>query len=220
MVQVGCAGTQGWPAAVMPDGIPGVLTQAQVTDAFTSLLANPKHNSELSMSFLKNGATATRWRVLRVDGDTYTLGLGRWTEEGPAKGATFFEIQGHEGAWNWVGGGECHLAPVLPSGDEWVAVTSPDGGLDRNTTNPKVGVTEQECSSGRDPRPFLHTPKVRETRTTVTVYWTATAPQGMQDCVGSRPVNVDLHLTAPLGKRALVDGSTYPPSRVSQSNEQ
>ena len=214
-VQLGCGGVKGWAASVMRVGLPGVLTQAQVEGAFASLLADPKYHRELSMSFLKDGASATRWRVLRVDGDAYTLGLGRWTENGPGNGATVFEIQGREGTWTWGGGGDCHLAPVVTQGNEWVNVTAPADGLDRRSTHPEVGVSEEACSSGRDPRPYLHTPVVQETPTTVTVYWTAIPPKGSQDCVGTRPVYVSLDLSAPLGKRALLDGSTYPPTRVS-----
>ncbi|MDX6358482.1 MAG: hypothetical protein QOH37_1536 [Nocardioidaceae bacterium] len=217
-VQVGCGGATGWAASVMTAGRPGVLTQAQVEDAFTSLLADAKYQGELSRSFLEDGASATRWRVLRVDGDTYTLGLGRWTARGPGNGATVFEIQGYPGSWTWAGGGACHLAPVLASGHEWMAVTAPTVGLDRTSTEPEVGLSEGACSSGRDPRPYLHTPVVRETRTTVTVFWTATPPEGIQDCVGRAPVDVSLHLPSPLGERMLLDGSTYPPTRVGRTS--
>jgi hypothetical protein len=78
-VEVGCGGSEGWPPSVMKAGLPGVLTQTQVEGAFTDLLANPKYRAELELSFLEAGPSATSWRVLRVDGDTYTLGLGRWT---------------------------------------------------------------------------------------------------------------------------------------------
>jgi hypothetical protein len=214
-VQVSCGGPNGWAVSVMKAGLPNVLTQAQVEGAFTSLLANPKYNGELSMSFLKHGASATPWRVLRVDGDTYTLGLGGWTSSGPENGATVFEIQGHEGTWTWEGGGDCHLAPVPAPGNQWVSLTAPADGVDRHSTNPEVGLSEKACSSGRDPRPYLHIPVLQETPTTVTVYWTATPPKGPQNCVGRRPVNVALQLTSPLGTRTLLDGSRFPPTRVS-----
>ena len=43
---------------------------------------------------------------------------------------------------------------------------------------------------------------------TVTVYWTATPPNGNQSCVETAPVDVPLHLAAPPRQRALLDGST------------
>jgi hypothetical protein len=214
---VGCGGTGGWSPSVMAAGLPGVLTQTQVQDAFTDLLADPKYRGELASSFLEEGPT-TPWRVLRVDGDTYTLGLGRWTRKGPENGATVFEMRGHTGSWAWSGGGDCHLAPVLSAGSEWVHLTTLRQGLDRQSTHPSVGVTEQECASGRDPRPFLGTPISKETSTTVTVYWTATSPADNSSCVGRAPVNVSLRLASPLGQRKLLDGSTFPPTLVTRSS--
>jgi hypothetical protein len=215
-VQVGCGGTDGWSASVMEDGVPGVLTHGQVERAFSDLLANPKYRDELTASFLKDGPAATPWRILRVTGDTYTLGLGQWTATGPGKGAMVFEMRGHPGAWEWSGGGDCHLAPVLAAGNEWVQVTAPATGFDRRSTNPEVGIIEEGCTGGRDPLPHLHAPFVEETSTTVTVYWTATPPTGNQNCVGIDPVDVPLKLTSPLGKRRLLDGSTFPPTRVAR----
>jgi hypothetical protein len=213
-VQVGCGGTAGWSPSVMSAGLPGVLTKRQVEDAFTDLLAHPKYRGELASSFLEDGPTRTPWRVLRVDGDTYTLGLGRWTKTGPQGGATVFEMRGHPGSWAWSGGGDCRLAPVLTAGDDWVRLTVPRQGLDRQSRHPAVGVTEQECASGRDPRPFLRAPTLKETSTAVTVYWTAAAPAGNASCVGRAPVNVSLPLAAPLHHRKLLDGSTFPPTPV------
>jgi hypothetical protein len=218
-VQVGCSGTEGWAASTMADGLPGVLSQARAEDAFTELLADPRYSGELAASFLADGPSATQWRVLRVDGDTYTIGLGAWTATGPGNGATVFEIQGHQGAWTWLGGGGCQLEPVLSPGTDWVQLTAPQEGLDRSSTDPVVGLTEQSCSSGRDVRPYLHTPFVQETSTTVTVYWAATAPTpGSWNCVGIAPVGVPVHLAAPLGGRTLLDGSTYPPSQVTRDH--
>jgi hypothetical protein len=203
----------------MEAGVPGVLTRSQVEDAFTELLANPKYHDELSMSFLEDGPAGTPWRVLRVDGDTYTLGLGRWTARGPQNnGASVFEMRGHPGSWAWTGGGDCRLAPVLAPGNAWVALTPPSNGLDRRSTHPLVGLTEKECAGGRDPRPHLHTPIVEETPTTVTVYWTSTTPTENRTCVGRRPVNAPLHLKARLGRRTLLDGSTFPPTHVTAAD--
>ena len=163
---------------------------------------------------LKAGPSATPWRVLRVDGDAYTLGLGRWTATGPHGRATVFGIQGHPGARTWQGGGDCQLRTRAHTWARWVHLSAPAHGVDRESTDPEVGVTETACASGRDVRPFLHAPVVRETPTTVTVYWTSTPPQGAQDCIGVAPVDVRLSLPSPVGARTLVDGSTFPPTQV------
>ena len=215
-VEVGCGGPEGWPPSVMAHGLSGVLTVAEVTDAFTELLANPKYSGELSLSFLKEGPLHTDWRVLRADGNRYTLGLGRWTATGPHRGASVFTMQRQADAWLWNGGGDCHLAPVLKPGNGWVRLSLPTTGIDRSVSSPEVGVSEEACSGARDVRPYLHAPVVQETSKKVTVYWTSTPPSGVNSCVGASPVDVPLPLSSPLGNRKLLDGSSWPPARVVQ----
>lgn len=213
-VQVGCGGDSGWSPSVMASGIGGVVEPADVVEAFTDLLADPEIAPELEMSFLQDGPEHTEWRVLAAEGDSLTLGLGEWSEDGPGAGARTFGLERDGDDWRWTGGGDCRLEPVLGGDHTWVELTRPAGGLDRTSTNPAVGVSERECTSGRDPRPHLEQPHVVETSTTVTVYWTSLGPEGFHNCMGNPRVAATVPLRQPLGERLLLDGSTYPPRPV------
>jgi hypothetical protein len=213
-VQVGCGGAPGWSPSVMAAGIDGVVGRAEVVAAFTELLQNPEIAGELEMSFLQDGPEQTEWRVLAAEGDSLTLGLGTWTEDGPGEGARTFGLERDGDGWRWTGGGDCRLEPVLGGDHSWVELTAPPGGLDPTSTTLPVEVSERECTSGRDPRPHLEEPHVVETTTTVTVYWTSVPPEGFHNCMGNPAVAATVPLRRPLGERTLLDGSTYPPSPV------
>jgi hypothetical protein len=213
-VQVGCGGDVGWSPSTMTAGIHGVVEPAEVVEAFTTLLADPAIAPELEMTFLQDGPEQTEWRVLAAAGDSLTLGLGPWTEEGPGEGARTFGLERDGDGWRWTGGGDCRLEPVLGGDHSWVELAAPPGGLDRTSTGVAVRVSERECTSGRDPRPHLEEPHVVETSTTVTVYWTSRRPEGFHSCVGNPQVAATVPLRQPLGERTLLDGSTYPPHPV------
>ena len=206
-----CGGDTGFPVSLLPDGLPDVLTQDEAVEIFTDLLANPDYAGELSLSFLKDGPEGTEWRVLRDDGDSYSLGLGHWSADGPANDAYVMGVKRDGDGWAWDGGGGCQLEPQLQGDNMWVRLTLPAGGLDRESTSPTVGVTELECTSGRDPTPHLHDPVVVESDDAVTVYWTSTPMTGDATCIGPPPTEVTLKLDSPLGDRELLDGSSYPP---------
>jgi hypothetical protein len=211
-IQVSCGGGDGWSPSIMASGIESPFSHGQMIEIFSELLANPKYAGELELSFLTKGAERTPWRLLEVDGDSYTLGIDTWTEDGPVDGAFVMGIERRDDAWVWTGGGNCHLAPVLRPGRTWVELHG--AGLDRTSTEPMVDLNERTCTSARDPSPFLHDPYVVETDEWVTVYWTSTPPQGNQTCPGNPTVSRPLPLQEPLGDRPLLDGSTYPPSPV------
>ena len=213
-VQVGCGGPPGWPPSVMADGLPDVFTDAEMDAIFRELLADPQLAPELELSFLSEGAEETEWRVLAQEESTVTLGLGRWTDDGPVGRAHIMGLEREGDGWRLSGGGDCRLQPLLRPANTWVELSAPKGGIDRDDTLVTVGVNERECTSGRDPTPFLHEPAVVETETSVTVYWTSAPPQGGQNCLGNAPVERELALQRPLGDRTLLDGSTYPPREV------
>lgn len=218
-VQIGCGGESGWPASVMADGLQGVLTDAEVVAAFRSFLADPQVGTELEVNLLAAGAEDTEWRVLAADGDEVALGLGRWTDEGPARDAYVFGMERKEEGWRWTGGGNCsQLGPVVEEGLTWVEVSSPPGGVVRDTTTVDVGVTEGTCTGGRDPLPHLREPYVEETAQSVTIYWTSDPPGGVSSCIGPPPTPTTLTLSEPLGDRALLDGSRFPPAPVGPSD--
>lgn len=216
-VQVGCGSGSSWSPAVMADGVPGVVERDVVVEAFRELLADPELSGELELSFLSAGAEETEWRVLAGDGDALTLGLGSWTEAGPAEGARTFAMAREGRRWRWLGGGDCpHLGPVLADdADGWVEVTGLSAPA-ADTGEVTVVVSEIACTGARDPGPFLHEPTVVETDQSVTVYWTTTPPESAS-CPGNPSVERTLELDAPLGERALLDGSSWPPAPVPRS---
>ena len=215
-VQVSCGGPSGWSPSVMADGIDGVFTDAEMDAIFRGLLADPQLAPELELTFLSEGAEDTDWRVLAHDEAAVTLGLGQWTTEGPAGKALVMGLELEGDRWSWSGGGDCRLQPVLRPGNTWVELSAPKGGLDRAGTVVTVGVHERECTSARDPGPFLHEPALVETSESVTVYWTSTPPEGGQRCPGNPTLERTLKLEEPLGERKLLDGSTYPPRKVDE----
>lgn len=213
---VTCGGDIGFPVSLLPDGLPDVLTQDEAVEIFTDLLANPDYAGELSLSFLKDGPEGTEWRVLRDDGDAYSLGLGHWSADGPAKDAYVMDVRRDGEGWAWEGGGGCQLEPVLADGNTWVELSEPSGGLDRAATEPAIAVNEIECTSSRDPKPYLHDPVVVETDASVIVYWTSDPMVGAATCPGNPRIEAPLPLSRPLGDRELLDGSSYPPVPVGE----
>jgi hypothetical protein len=213
-VQVSCGGSPpGWPASVMAEGLPGVLTDAEARALFQRMVDDPRWGGEPQMSFFKDGIDV-EWRVLAVDDTNLTVGLGAWTDQGPVEPDRYALVAEREqGRWMIRGGGTCNLAPVLEPGNTWVEVTgyeaSSAGASDLVAT-----VNERECTGSRDPEPYLHAPFVIETEAEVTLYWTSTPPRGYNTCPGNPSVQRTITLETPLGNRALLDGSTYPPTPV------
>ena len=115
--------------------------------------------------------------------------------------------------WRWTGGGDCHLRPV-PRARARVGRVCRRRTSTPRSAEPALQVNEIDCTSSRDPAPYLHEPFVVETAESVTVYWTSTPPEGNQTCPGNPTVSRPLPLDEPLGDRQLLDGSTYPPSPV------
>lgn len=216
-VQVSCDGhAPGWAPSLMRDGIPGVLTDDEAVGAFRAMLDDPELGAELRLSnVFPDDPADTDWRVLIDEGTSIGVGLGPWTELGPGPGINILTLEREDGRWAWAGMGTCQLEPVLVADDvDWVTVNRPESGLDRDSRSPVVGVSERECTSGRDPGPFLLDPYVVEHDETVTVYWTSEAPTGYHTCPGRAPVERALELDAPLGDRELLDGSVWPPVPV------
>jgi hypothetical protein len=208
-----------FPASVMHDGLPWVLTDGEARATFTALLADPRFDDILRMTFLTKGAR-TRWRLLRVDGDRYTFGLGRWYPAGPGPGATVMNVVRVGEGWEMRESGDCRLAPAIEPDTTFLELTEPRDGLDRESTTLTVGVTEMACTGGRDPIPHLREPVVVESDDAVTVFWTTRSMSGRggATCIGPRPSDATLQLDHPLGDRQLLDGSTYPARPVGPSS--
>ena len=148
------------------------------------------------------------------DPTTVLVWIGQWPVRKDS-GDEYVSLERDGDGWRPDGWGGCRLEPALVDDSGWVEVTQPPGGLATDASVIDVLVNERECSSGRDPRPYLHEPQVVERADTVTVYWTSEAPQGeYQNCEGPAPVLSTLQLDEPLGDRTLLDGSTWPPRPV------
>jgi len=216
-VQVACGSgsASGWSPSVMPDGIDGLITDAEVDRAFTDAWHDEEGlGVELPFIATLEEFTTMEWRVLYGDDAGVRLGTGRWTVEGPQDSDLTYTLRREGDAWTLGGMGSCRLQPALDPAYSWAQLSRPGGGLERESRTVTVGVNEMACSSGRDPSDFIQEPYLQETGESVTVYLTTKAPEGMNACPGRPPVPYELTLAEPLGDRALLDGSTYPAAPV------
>lgn len=202
----------GWVPSLMPDGVSDALSRGHARHIFQGILSDPMTGEEAALSLFPDGVDVD-WRVLHEDSRSLTIGLGRWTEQGPtAESADILELEREGTTWRAAGWGGCQLSPVLKNGNSWSEVTgyvrAPDSA--RLTAQ----VRERECTSGRNPDRFLHEPFVVETSDKVTIYWTSESATGGQDCQATPMVERAVELRQPLGTRRVFDGSTYPPREV------
>lgn len=212
-VMVSCGSDSGgWPPSIMTEGVQGPLTDEEARRIFRGILSDPMTGEEAALSLFPDGVDVD-WRVLHEDDNTLTIGLGRWTEQGPTvEGAHSLELEREGNAWRAAGWGGCQLSPILNEGNSWAEVTGYRG--DAASARLTAQVNERECTSGRDPEGFLHEPFVVETSEKVTIYWTSEPPKGDQNCQGNLPIDRVVELKQPLGARIVFDGSSFPPREV------
>lgn len=159
------------------------------------------------------------WFVLGKTDTEAEIATGSWSLHGPGKDAMQVILEKRDGEWRAAAWGTCNLAPVPPDGIAWASVSRASTPPDPAATSVPVAVSEYQCTSGRDPSPYLHEPIVVEQQSTVTVYWTTTPfkPTGSGDggvtCPGVA-VERRIALARPLGDRALLDGSKWPPAPI------
>jgi len=217
-VMLSCTGSGPYfPASAMAGGIEGVADEAEVEAALRRLAAEVGIDAPWEVQ--RAGVTDAEWIVLGRETDEGTeellLGMGPWGPDGPSDRRSQYVILDRiDGGWEASGWGDCNLEPVLPPGTSWLEMAAPPEGLDPAATSLEVEVSERECASARDPAPFLNEPVVVEREDSVTVYWTSESPQGDQRCPGNPSVRRVVALERPLGDRALLDGSTWPPNPV------
>jgi hypothetical protein len=72
-------------------------------------------------------------------------------------------------------------------------------------------VHELACANGAAPKGRIEPPAIELTDTLVIVTYSVRLTAGGADCPGNPPFAVDLKLSEPLGRRALLDGSDTPP---------
>lgn len=118
--------------------------------------------------------------------------------------------------WIWSGsggGGPCVVRRQLPAGlggVEWVLDPAfPAPGPD--ATELHVLVTETACTGGAEPGERLLGPQVVETDTAVLIAFATIPLIGAQACPGNPPTPVTVTLTAPLGRRQVLDGLAVAP---------
>lgn len=206
-VLVSCGGDPpGWPVTAMTDGLVPETPTAEIEDALA------RTRGEMGV----DGPQSQEWIVLAEDDDWLTLGTGTWSAEGPGEDALVVRYGRTADGLDWAGHGQCtRLAPVLPDGGSaWVALSAPEGGLDRSASDLPVRVMEHQCTGARDPLPFLDDPVVEEGPDRVVVSWTSSVPEGAATCPGNPWTETVLHLDAPLGDRELVDASTWPATTI------
>lgn len=228
---VSCSGDPFFPASLVDSG--GLELSPEESEEIVAALAQMREDFGIDAPAPLQEAEAedVPWLVLWQEdrgGDDY-LGL----LIAPA-GSTEFSLatddyatlhrQGDRWAANsWSG--TCGARPAVPPEVSWVQLALPDDddapadGTDQTAATVSPGavellVSEVECTSARDPEPFLAEPVVVESAESVTVFWTTEAVVGGADCPGNPWVARTINLEEPLGDRELLDGSTWPPTRV------
>lgn len=208
-INVTCNGDVAWPTSAMTGGTPK-SESGDLVGALKELAGSG--GMDAPPAFQHTPVEDADWFVLARDGHAAAVATGPWSATGPGKGAQVVYLD-HEGAgWKATGWGDCKLSPWLPDGEQWVKINGVSAG--RDTREPTLQVNEMECTSGRDPRPYLRKPTILETGDRVTVSWTSAAPKGVNNCIGSMPVPATVQLSEPLGDRVLYDGSSWPARRV------
>lgn len=214
------SGGPNFAVSAMEGGVSGLADEAEVAAALESLATEAGIDAPRELQGGGDIADA-EWIVLGSQGDGATqeliVGVGHWSATGPSGNGEYVILERRGDGWRAAAWGHCNLAPVLARGVSWAEIAAPPGGLDRVGTSVEVEVSERECTSGRNPEPFLNQPVVVESEHRVIVYWTSDSPEGAQTCPGNPPVRRAVELRQPLGDRALLDGSTWPPKLVSGS---
>ena len=206
-----------FPASALARGASGLADQGEVTAALDDLRTTGGIDAPRELR--KSPASKARWMVLGDDPSAspreLLVALGNWDVSGDPNlvRREYVTLERTENGWRanrW--GSRCDLRPALRDPVTWAVVTGVPGGLDPNSSTVEVEVTEIECTSGRDPSPFLHEPVIVETADSVTVYWTST--RGGETCPGNPSVRRTLQLDQPISNRVLRDGSQWPPRPV------
>jgi hypothetical protein len=129
------------------------------------------------------------------------------------EGSFAFVSVGRDGdAWAVDGWGGCPLQPDVGP-DLGIASfrVAPDVELDPETSEIAVLVTELACNSGEDARGRITVAAIDEDNDSVTVTLAVRPRGGGQECPSNPETPFVLELSAPLGDRALLDGSSVPP---------
>jgi hypothetical protein len=211
--RVSCGTGTSWPVAAMDGGEQDLVDEAEVRAAFEGVLEEAPMDAPQSIR--EQGAEEAPYIALNAGENDYTLGTGTWTTAGPGKDADVATLERQEdGSLRMTSWGDCHLRVAIPPGRSPVEIKAPKGGVDGGITDPVVMVNELDCTSGRDPRPFLGEPELVEDDERVLVTMSSERMEGGADCQGNPSVPITLRLDQPIGDRELLDGGTWPPTPV------
>lgn len=216
-VLVTCDDSPAFPASIADEG--GVDVGPDEAEAIVAALADLKEMDPYS-PLEDASAQDVTWIVLWRDteGEEETLGLllaPPGTTDFSLASDEHLRLNRQEGRWT-VGrwGGTCGTRPSVPAETAWAQVALPAESATPAGAAVELLVSEIECTSARDPDPFLAEPVVVETDEAVTVYWTTERMTGDAECPGNPWVPRTVELDHDLGNRTLLDGSTWPPTPV------
>ncbi len=206
-------------ASAMNGGVSGFAEEDEVETALEEVVA--EMGMDAPQTLQGQPVEEAEWMVLGKETahgiEELVVAVGRWdSKKGPIDGGHMVLERTADG-WNAVAWGDCNLAPELEKGVSWAELGAAPAGLDPASSTVDLEVSERECTSARDPKPFLHEPVIIESDDMVTVYLTSDTPKGAATCQGGPQVKMTIELDKPLGARALFDGSTWPPKRVTGS---
>jgi hypothetical protein len=202
--------------SAMDDGVSGLADEAEVAAALDGLRA--RFGIDAPRALQRRSAAEAEWKVLGGDPvddpQRLLVGVGHWAAATGTTDGQYVVLERTANGWQPSGWGDCNLAPVLGEGASWAEIAAVSGGADPGSSTVEVLVSERECTSARDPSPYLREPVVIERDDTVTLYWTSDTPTGDQTCPGNPRVRRSVKLDRPLGTRAILDGSTWPPRPI------
>lgn len=202
--------------SAMDDGVVGLVDEAGVAAALDDLSA--RFGIDAPRELQGTPASDAEWKVLGGDPvddpQRLLVGVGHWAAATGTTNGQYVVLDRVADGWEPSGWGDCNLTPVLVEGASWAEIAAVPGGAEPDSSVVEVLVYERECTSARDPSPYLHEPVVIERDDTVTLYWTSDIPTGDQTCPGNPRVQRAVKLAQPLGDRTILDGSTWPPRPV------
>lgn len=120
-----------------------------------------------------------------------------------------FELR--DGHWAPTGWGGCSWQPVTDG--YGIATWRPSGDIDPAALTVTVLATERNCANGQAPTSREVTDLSIADGTTVTIFVLVEPVQGDATCPSNPEFEYEITLDAPVGDRALLDGSTVPPEK-------
>lgn len=214
---VSCGGQQpGWPVSAMDGGIDSQHPTGDLAAALEGLAQEAGIDAPRALQDVSTDEAP--WFVLTDTADSATVATGAWDSAGPGADGQVVYLEEADGTWKARSWGDCtDLAPVIAPGLQWVRVVAASD-PDPSSVELTVTVNEVQCTSGRNPRPFLRAPRIVENDESVTLFLRSEAPKGAHNCMANPTVRQVLHLEQPLGDRVLLDGSTWPHRPIASGN--